>query len=196
MRWKSTLFLLLANLFVFATFYIVSQKSPLLVQAENNFSSALLKDIAWIEIRAALGKETYRFERRVHDWEIIKPWRWPANTFAIEKLLTQLRFLEKEVSFSVSSIAQSNQTLADYGLQEPLLTLVLGTTQQELKLKIGQQTQVGNRLYVLDEQNQQIIAVKKESLDTLLMPKEDWYNNYLINNAWGETRSLGFKNNP
>ncbi|MDR1665451.1 MAG: DUF4340 domain-containing protein [Puniceicoccales bacterium] len=193
MRWKSTVLLLLANLATFGIFHGILKKPSRAIGTEDRFITVLLKDVEWIEINGPEG-EVHRFERRSLRWEMIRPFRWPANAFAIEKLLSQIRFLEKEVSFPIGSLKSSQQTLSDYGLSPPLLTLKLGIGEKELRLKMGQKTTVGNRLYVLNERDGQILAVKRENLNTLLMPKENWCSPSLFQSFPKNIHTIQFKN--
>ena len=98
-----------------------------------------------------------RLERKNETWLLTAPLNWPANDFAVRRILTALQFLEHETSFPVTDLARNGQTLADYGLATPRLIVTAtpapaapGTpAAPPFTLKIGDGTAVGRNLYIL-----------------------------------------------
>lgn len=101
--------------------------------------------------------QSVRLERRGEAWFLASPLDWPANDFAVRRILNELQFLEHETSFPVSDLGRNGQTLADYGLDSPriVVTCTPAATATDAAapapfvLKIGATPAVGNRLYVL-----------------------------------------------
>ena len=99
--------------------------------------------------------------------------RWPANPFAINRILSQLQFLERETSFPVKDIGSSGQTLADFGLDPAEVVLTYRSGDLAHDLKIGRVTDIGNRLYMLAPDEERIHVVNRSLLDSLNIGFED-----------------------
>ncbi len=106
-------------------------------------------------------------------WLITKPYEWPANPFAVGRIVTELQFLEHEATFAVDDLSDSGVGLADYGLAEPALRVTLhanadasdaGTT-----LAIGKKTEIGDRLYVLSPEGDRVHVVSRTLADALTL---------------------------
>ena len=105
----------------------------------------------------AASENRIHLERTGDAWFLTTPLNWPANDFAVRRILTALQFLEHETSFPVSDLARNGQTLADYGLADPRLIVTAtpapatpGTVAASpFTLKIGDGTAVGKNLYIL-----------------------------------------------
>jgi hypothetical protein len=75
----------------------------------------------------------------------------------VKRILNELVFLEREASFTRAELERNGATLADYGLDQPALTLAFtpagaensATPPAPVTLRIGAETKTGNRLYVL-----------------------------------------------
>ena len=108
-------------------------------------------------------------------WELTEPVRWPANFFAVNRILTQLQFLEKVNSFPVASIAENKQTLADYGLDPgaPEGWVVLGRGDVRHTVRIGKKTETSNRIYLLPSEAERIAVVDGGIRETLALTPED-----------------------
>ncbi len=108
-----------------------------------------------------------RLERREGSWFLAAPLDWPANDFAVRRILNELQFLEHETSFPVAEIARNEQTLADFGLQHPRVVVTAtpaapdssATPPPPFTLRIGATAAVGNRLYVLSPDERRIHVV-------------------------------------
>lgn len=106
-------------------------------------------------------------------WLITTPIDWPANDFAVERILNELRHLEHETSFLVSDLEKNGQTLADYGLNPPRQHIVLtretepGQPPANVTLGIGDETKTGGRLYLLSPDGARIHVVRRGLLDSI-----------------------------
>jgi hypothetical protein len=89
-------------------------------------------------------------------------------------MINELQFLEHDTSFAVADLIKSGQTLADYGLDHPALTLSFTSAGKEYVSKIGDDTKIANRLYLLSPDGSRIHVVSRslaesvgQSLETL-----------------------------
>jgi hypothetical protein len=120
------------------------------------------------------GIETPRIlERKGTTWHLIEPMQWSANYFAINRILNQLQFLEEEASFSVDEIEKTGQSLADYGLENPLLKIVIAEGDETVSLSIGTLTEIGNNVYFLGPDKREIFVVNRQVIDSLHIDLND-----------------------
>lgn len=173
MRIKLTLFLLAANLVVFGLiFYLDSLRTvtpestlPGIIGPEIETATSLT-----ISGRLTAGEEeirrTFVFEDQT--WFIETPFRWPANPNGISRMFSSLIFMQPEIRFSVSEIEAAGKSLADYGLDPARIELSFGMPDQEnIEVKIGAPTEVGNRLYVLSPDGEEILVTSSDLLKAL-----------------------------
>ena len=189
MRTKVTLVLLFLNVALF--YYIFQFASPFLPPQANS-TTVLPSQVAAIErleIRSP-NATALVFEKRGDAWYLGAPFNWPANRNAIERLLNELKLLKHETSFDVSKLADTGQKLADYGLDPAILTLVLGTGDKRIELKIGTATQVQNRFYVLSPDSTRIHVIGRSLVDALALTPSQLRDTTLIDIPVFEARSL------
>lgn len=176
MRTKITLFLLLlvSTLLLFII-YIEPEWDAERRFQENRLQilGAEAAEIDYLRIATPADAEGPELEKSNGSWELTKPVRWPANPFAVNRILSQLQFLERETSFPVEDIGSSGQTLADFGLQPPEIVLTYRSGDLTHDLKIGRVTDIGNRLYMLAPDEERIHVVNRSLLDSLSIGFED-----------------------
>ena len=108
-----------------------------------------------------------KLERHGESWRLMQPYDWPANPNAVSRVLNELQFLEHETSFAVADLAKSGQSLADYGLDQPAIVLDFNSAGKTYTLKIGDDTKIGNRLYVLSPDGGRIHVVGRSLADSV-----------------------------
>lgn len=191
MRSKITLILLALNLAVFGYLFLVKRHTAGSRVLEENRRRVLGPEAANLDrlqisfnppegerpaTSATEPATTLTLERETDRWILVSPAtaapaRWPANDFAVRRMLNGLQFLEHETSFPVSDLTRNGQSLADYGLDHPRLTLTLTPASPipPLILKIGGDTVVGNRLYVLSPDATRIHVVNRNIYDNFTL---------------------------
>ena len=127
MRLKLTLTLVVFNLVVFGLIIYLDRTTgdPGGDPTPSGILGTGVENVNRIEISGPALPEPRIIERMPDDrnWKVLSPTPWPANLFAISRILNQLQFLEEEVSFYVDELAQAGQSLADYGVDPPQLVL-------------------------------------------------------------------------
>jgi len=193
MRYKLTLVLIVLNLLVYYLVVHLERKNIIGAEHAGNifglFSSEVVT-IERLEIGGSLVGETRVLEREDQTWLITSPVYWPANYFAVQRILTQLQFLKAEARFSVEEIEQSGQSLADYGLDNPSLVFSFGVGGAETRIKIGVPTEFGGRLYILGPNEQDVYVVSRTFLDSLIVDLEDLRDAEVFNIPLFEVNSL------
>jgi hypothetical protein len=113
-----------------------------------------------LDISGPAVAEPVALARTDAGWQLTLPIAWPANTFAVERILADLARLEGQPRFSVAALAGSGQSLADYGLDAPRLTLDYTTAAgTDESLRIGSDTADLSRIYVLSPDGQWVHVV-------------------------------------
>lgn len=190
MRSRLTLVLLLLNVLVLGCIYYLESGN----RGSDPFSrhADIIpegSEIVRLAIQRRDGPEIV-LEKRGLLWHLAAPFDWPANDFAVQRILTQLQFMEKEVSFSLEG---SGQTLKDYGLAQPPLVLHVTTQEGEIALKIGDATGVGQRVYLLHPRTQEVLVAGRELVESLDVDMESLRSQEIFNLPVFEVRGLAFK---
>jgi len=199
MRTKITLVLLFLNVAVFAfIFYIephlITEES--LRQTSNHVLGPEAANLIALEISSRASPQPLRIEKNGDAWLLSQPAGWPANLNAVSRILTELQTLEHDTSFLVADIVKNGQTLADYGLDQPQLTVTFtsGTDSaqaaQSYTLRVGSETRIGNRLYVLSPDGTRIHVVDRSLVDSLTIPLDQLRDNALFTIPVFEARAL------
>lgn len=169
MRFKFTIFLILANLATFGLILHESGKGSRALQAELPiFSTGVSK----ISVASAAAGELFSLEMRGKEWFLTKPFVWQANPFAVNSVLNELRFLGSEDGFRIEDAQSMGNTLANYGLEVPSVVVTVKDDVGERTLKIGKTTADGSNVYVLSPDGKRIVPAPKSLLLSLSKPPE------------------------
>jgi hypothetical protein len=199
MRTKITLVLLFLNVAVFAFIVYIEphfSTEESFRQAGNHVLGPEAANIIALEISSRASPQPLRLEKHGDTWLLSQPAGWPANPNAVSRILTELQTLEHDTSFLVTDLAKNGQTLADYGLDQPQLTIAFtsGTDAaqptQTYTLRIGAETRVGNRLYVLSPDGTRIHVVNRSLADSLSLPLDQLRDDSLFTIPFFEARAL------
>ena len=185
MRTKVTLVLLLLNVVLFFFIFTFVRKWQTDTLWEESRMRVLGPEAATIqsfEIAGGRLAEPVRLEKRPEGWMITQPIEWPANPYAVNRILNELMLLDHFTSFLVKDLSKSGLSLADYGLDKPQLTLTFtsgvdsgaagngpSVPLKTVMLRIGDATKVGNRLYVLSPDGGRIHVVRRSLADSLAL---------------------------
>lgn len=188
MRSKVTVVLLFLNVVLF--FYIFQYENR--IQIHETTRRVLGAESANIEklVRVSRSAPTVSLEKRTDGWWLTQPFDWPANPNAVSRIVNELQLLEHETSFAVADLGKSGQSLSDYGLADPALTLTFTASGKDYALKIGDRTEVGNRLYILSPDGTRIHVVNRALAETLALGAEQLRSDSIFTVPVFEVRSL------
>ncbi|RXK55772.1 DUF4340 domain-containing protein [Oleiharenicola lentus] len=193
MRSKVTVVLLFLNVVVFGyIYYFMAVRDPTLESRRR----VLPPEIASLKAftRTTRSGETVRLEKRDNtSWWLTAPFEWPANPNAVNRIHNELQFLEHETSFTVAELEKGGQSLADYGLNNPMLTLDLGTVGKEFRLLVGDDTRTGNRLYLYAPATQRVHVVSRSLAESVGLPLSDLRTDTIFTIPVFEVRSLNIQ---
>ncbi len=196
MRFKFTVFLLALNIITFGLIAYLNHQAQKVEPNAGGLSGQIgreLIDADRIELHGR-GLQTPRIlERKGSSWSITQPMQWSANYFAINRILNQLQFLEEDASFSVDEIEKTGQTLADYGLDDPLLKLTIAEGTETISLSIGTLTEIGNNVYLLGPNGREIFVVNRQVIDGLLVDLNDLRTREIFDIPVFEVDALGLQ---
>lgn len=176
MRFKFTVFLLALNVITFGLIAYLNHQAKQVEPMAGGLSGQIgrgLIDADRIELHGRRLDTPRILERKGSTWQLTEPMQWSANYFAINRILNQLQFLEEDASFPVDEIAKTGQTLADYGLEDPLLKLTIAEGDESISLSIGTLTEIGNNVYLLGPNGREIFVVDRQVIDGLLVDLND-----------------------
>lgn len=203
MRTKVTLILILLNAVLFGFIFFFEREwraERAALQVRKRVLGPESSGIDTLTLSGANG--SLRLEREPNSdlWMLTRPIRWPANTFAVSRILTQLQLLEHETSFPIAEAEHSGQTLADFGLAEPGLTLTYTTPSTTPgapplggTLLIGRTAAGGNNLYV--RSGDRIHVVNSNLLTNLPLTPADVLSDAVFTIPVFEVRSLNLQTN-
>lgn len=167
MRFKFTIFLLVANIALFAAIW----------ELERDASSGAperraMAPITVLEIGGKSVEKPRVLKLENNRWRIVSPIDWPANLFAVNRIINQLEFLEKETGFQAAEALKRGHGLAEYGLDDPAYVFKYGNGEKMYSLKVGKGAPVGNRIYLFDSLSDRIVVVDREFVDGLIVDME------------------------
>lgn len=213
MRSKITLALFLLNLAVFGFLALSERPWSATGRMEDNRRRVLgpeAANLSALEIGLVANPGTddsasrsLRLERRSETWFITSPVEWPANEFAVRRILNELQFLEHETSFLVADLPRLNQTLADFGLDQPVVVLVATpaptapdqAAAPAFTLRVGAPA-AGNRLYVLSPDGRRIHVVPQSLGAVLSLDLDRLRSDRLFTIPVFEARALTIQGGP
>ncbi|MBC2603057.1 DUF4340 domain-containing protein [Puniceicoccus vermicola] len=175
MRLKLTVFLGLLNLLAFGVIYYLeagNDGAPEQRRAEPVLASSIAES-SRIEITGEAVPERRVLTRRNDSWMLEEPIVWRANPNAIDRIFRALLFLRKDIRFTMEDIERNNQTLADYGLDTPVLVISFVRDGKTTTIKIGSPTDVGGRFYLLGPSGEEVFVVDEEVVRSVALDLQD-----------------------
>ncbi len=176
MRFRFTIFLLLLNVLAFGWIIYLDRRGEPETSARGSLAGAIAREVMdadRIELHWQRMDQPRILERSGNQWHLREPIQWPANAFAVNRMLNQLQFIEEEAAFAVAEMERTGQTLADYGLAEPVVRLVISAGSTSITLAIGTPTEIGNKVYLMGPDQRRIYVVNNSIIKDLTLDVED-----------------------
>lgn len=170
MRPRLTLTLFFLNVLLFGGLYLAQREASRADALRHNVDlvfGPLTSDLDSLSLAGPGIAEPWSLQRVDGAWRLVDPVSWPANPFAVDRLLSAVQFLEVQARFRQAEIEETGRSLADYGLAEPAVTLTVGRGNQQETLHLGGTTEVGERLYARREGGDRVLVVSRELLESL-----------------------------
>ncbi len=192
MRFRLTYVLLILNLLVFGLFYYLETHRTETDRGtqRNTVLSPKYSETDRISIEGSLVDEARILELRNGTWHLTKPLEWKANRFAVERMLSHLLLLPREISFSGSAARATHQDLSIYGLQEPALIIHLDRFGERVSLKVGSPTDLGDRYYLYKPDEDRIFVVDENILLRAAVDMRDLQSHELFDFSHFEVEAI------
>lgn len=193
MRTRWTLLLLAANALLFGyllfdwkggTSRDTTETGRHILPMATDQIERLILDGENIEGRKAIRREG---EDR---WSIESPVEWPANIFAINRILNQIEELRPVTSFSLEDLERGGTSLAEYGLEEPRLSLTVEWEGKSRTVHMGAPTGSRTRMYLFDDYNKRVHVVERALAEALSLTLSDLRSNRIFSLAAYEVNTL------
>jgi hypothetical protein len=177
MRFRFTLFLLVANLAVFGLIWNNARE-----RNRERPPSELVFPVDANRIRFAAvdaADESYELKQKSGRWNLEKPFDWPANPWTVQKILDELRFVSREQGFTIEEAQKLGNTLASYGLDKPRYTLTVsagdadGAGKRDTVVQVGAMTPDGNAVYLLSPDGKTVLPAPKSLLAALVRKPDE-----------------------
>ena len=198
-QFRFTLILLGLNALAFLVLFFASNSQ---FKAFNNSSSLTAQiteftnKIDALQIKGENITTPLLLVRTNNQWTLEEPTQWPANSFAVEQIIHALNTLEASVVFSLDEIKQTDQSLSDYGLDEPLLSLNLYKDTETLDINIGKSTALGNKLYLYLPRTKNIYVVGNSSFQDAMFELNALRKNQIFDLPKYEIDALNIQMRP
>jgi hypothetical protein len=181
-NWKTTGWLTVFAAGLFAFIYFIERHSK--PTSANAAPAAALLSVRPAEITNIVVRRTNQFvlraERVNQQWNLALPIAYPAQNFAIEKLLQTLNGLTSYTYLSKQDMAAQERTLANFGLDMPAVTLVLQHHGRRTELLFGSKTPVGDQVYLQLLNAPGVYVVNADILPLLPRTANDWRDTALL----------------
>jgi len=151
---RTTLVLILANLVAFGLVWKATSGHRQTATAQD-----LLFPAALAKIELTDGGQKISLEKRASAWRITAPIEWPANLWAVQRLLDEIRFIDGDKGFATAETKAAGSSLATYGLAAPRWTLrTTSETGVTTEVKVGENKDI-HRLFLLTPEGNRIIPL-------------------------------------
>ncbi|MDQ8182437.1 DUF4340 domain-containing protein [Pelagicoccus sp. SDUM812005] len=191
MRLKITLTLLAILLGLLTYIFYIDNRTDI-GQYEDR-RSTVLGDLAvgidYLSIQNNVTGQTITLEQSKNRWMLREPYLWPANEFAVQRILTELRFLERISSFETNIVSNSGVSLPDYGLKPSQYAIMIGRGERRSTLHIGKPTEIGNNLYILSTDQSHVHVVNRSLLEAISVNLDNLRSSRLFDIAVFEATS-------
>ncbi|MFP6886508.1 MAG: DUF4340 domain-containing protein, partial [Opitutales bacterium] len=130
-------------------------------------------------------------------WNLTTPVKWPAAEYAVSRVAGRLRHIEARRLFSIEEIEEEGESLADYGLDRPTLTLVVESTAGKVSLAFGAPTRDGRGHYLLPTlpkgRGDAIWAANNSLWDAVNLSTTEWMEREFLCFPVYEVRAFGVR---
>lgn len=201
-HFRFTLVLIILNIIAFGTLFFVSNNPYNSFQKSNRLNSHIIEytnNLESLRIASDQLETDILLNKTGRSWMLEEPIAWPANDFAVNQIIHQLNLIKESLVFTIDEIQQTNQSLSDYGLAEPLLSLTLSYENKSLEIQIGSTPSLGNKLYLYLPKKGFIYVIDKTLMASSSFALEDLRQESVFNIPNFEIRAFNIQkksNNP
>ena len=168
MRFKTTLFLLIAVLGLGAFIWLVERKADTTERREDRARFAIRVDSSKVTaLELVAGDLQIECEKKGHQWLITNPVKTRADGGEVQRLLEELERLPRGEVITAAEQKRQHLTEADYGFVPPRARIVLRTEQRDVTILVGRDAALGGSLYIKEDGQPDIISTGTNILAAL-----------------------------
>lgn len=194
MRFKTTLVLLLVALLLGAYIVFVERGSQSMDARREQARKAFRvhpDKVDFLRIEADAVDASLR--RRGGHWELVEPLNTRADAGTIDRLLYGLEMLQKGEVITAADREKFGTGMADYGLEQPEVTLTVGEQGARRSLLIGSRARLGEHVYAKEGSVDDIMAVPGDILLAVPEALDDLRDRALLVTERSAVRRLGLR---
>ena len=179
MKWRNTWLLVAVAVALLAFIFFYEQHSgPSMPPVEGPpllFPHLKAAGVDSVQVRGT-NQFVVNAERSGEAWKLTAPFAYPAAPVAVEQLLQTLERLTVATRLTPSELSSRGQKPADFGLDTPQATIVLGQAGNRQELQFGARTVAGDQVYVQIVGTPNVDVVDATLLNLLPRSGNDWRN--------------------
>jgi Domain of unknown function (DUF4340) len=122
-----------------------------------------------------------RADRTNGAWLLTRPIAYPAQSAAIETLLAALQKLTPAIRISAGELREQHSAEADYGFENPSVSLVVEAGDQRWQLLVGNKTAPGDQVFLRVVGTDGAFVADADWLKYLPHSADDWRDTALVN---------------
>ena len=181
--WKTTLWLLVAGALLFAFIFFIERRAPTTAtgpEVPARLVSLRASDVTNIVVRHT-NQFVLRADRTNLNWNITLPFFYPAQNFAVDKLLALLENLAPHTHLTHDELQAQKRSPIEFGLDVPAATLVLNHKGGRSEMQFGSRTAIGDHVYLQVANTRGVYVVPADLLQLLPQTANDWRDTALVN---------------
>lgn len=187
-----TIVLILANVSWLWVFYYIRTHAQAMDPVISLQVQSQLHHVQSFVVSNLESGADYELRKVNADWFLEKPFKWAANSIAVETCLQQLLNLDTSTNFKIYHEVAENDILASYGLNPPAFIVRFKCPQREYVLHIGQKIKSNHRLYVYEPETRLVFVCKPEALGAIFFNETQWCNTYFFQSKLDNVQSLTY----
>ncbi|HTB63497.1 MAG TPA: DUF4340 domain-containing protein [Opitutales bacterium] len=194
MRFKLTIFLLLANLAVFFVLWRLDQPATLPPKGPPVIDPGFIPNHITIHTFNNAQKATLELSSNdeLH-WSLVQPLTWPANDDAVKPIYVGLQHLDVGANITPAELKDGGQTIKDFGLDQPIADITLQDQTHKQTLLVGHPTARGSNIYVMNPDDGIVRVIDQNALTFLNLPVESYRDNTIFSTDFFGAQSLSIR---
>ncbi len=202
MRLKITFFLILINAVLFSYIFYLESSGPgdrSEARGRMILPPGIIHQADSISLQGEQVRTGWTLTREGDRWSVKQPVAWPANPYAVRRLIDLLTYLQWDTRFPVATLPQSGKGLEDYGLQDGAAELHIRAGASEAVIRVGSSTEIGHRIYVLSPDQSEIYVVDRSLLEGINLGPDNLIDRFVVEIPAFEAESINLNigvNNP
>lgn len=196
MKFRTTLFLLIAVILLGGFIWLVDQRMESTREREEQARKAMrivADRISYLQIETT--NVLVECAEEDGKWMLVQPVRGRADSAAIDRVLSGLQDLSRGEVITASERKSRNVQLSDYGFDLPRAKITLGDNLRRRTILVGRTALLGGSVYIKDESLDDVIATDTNLLQFIPQAAADLRDRVLFHGAREQVQRLDLRSN-